>query len=79
MKHYVYNVPMDIFEKLNNVFESQSALARILGVEPMTVSQWKARRRIPAERCRAIVLASEGKITLAELRPDLYDDPSQAA
>lgn len=70
---------MDIYSKLKEVFGSQSALARILNVDPMTVSQWKSRGRIPAERCREIADASNGKITLYELRPDLYTDPDRAA
>ena len=70
---------MSTFDKILEVFESQSALARILDVEPMTVSQWKVRGRIPAERCQAIVAASNGRIGLHELRPDVFPDPSQAA
>lgn len=70
---------MDIFAKIIEVFGSQSALARELGVTSMTVCQWQRRGRIPAERCQAIANASEGKIALKELRPDIYGDPSRAA
>lgn len=70
---------MDIYSKFKEVFGSQSALARILDVDPMTISQWKSRGRIPAERCPEIVAAAEGRITLCELRPDLYGDPGRAA
>lgn len=70
---------MDIFEKIKGTFGSQSALARQLGVEPMTVSQWKLRGRIPSERCPAIAKASGGRIALHELRPDIFPKPSAAA
>lgn len=70
---------MDIFDKIKATFGSQSALARILDVDPMAISQWKARRRIPAEHCPAIADASDGKISLHELRPDLFRAPSQVA
>jgi DNA-binding transcriptional regulator YdaS (Cro superfamily) len=70
---------MNIHDRIVEVFGSQSELARILGIEPMAVSQWRIRGRIPAERCQAIANASEGKIALKELRPDIYGDPSKAA
>lgn len=63
---------MNVFEKINEVFGSQTALAQKLDVNPMTVTQWKRRKRIPAERCHEIVEASGGQISLAELRPDLF-------
>lgn len=63
---------MNIHTKIIEVFGSQRALAARLGVTPMAVTQWKNRGRIPAEWCRAIVDASEGEITLADVRPDLY-------
>lgn len=72
----MFNSAMDVFKKICDVFDSQSALARELGVEPMTVSQWKVRGRIPAERCLDIAEASGGKIELYELRPDLYPKPA---
>jgi DNA-binding transcriptional regulator YdaS (Cro superfamily) len=71
--------PMDIHDKIVEVFGSQSELARILNIEPMAVSQWRIRGRIPAERCQAIAAASEGKIALRDLRPDIYGDPTKAA
>lgn len=75
----MFNLFMDIFDKIKDVFGSQSALAGILGVDPMTISQWKARGRIPAERCPEISAASGGKILPSEMRPDLYGSPEQAA
>jgi len=49
-----------------------SALARLLGVAPPTVSQWASGvRPIPAERCPAIERATGGAVTCEELRPDV--------
>jgi len=49
-----------------------SALARLLGVAPPTVSQWASGvRPIPAERCPAIEKATGGAVTCEELRPDV--------
>lgn len=47
-------------------------LATKCGVSPMAVSQWK-KRGLPAERVRAVVRASGGKVLAHELRPDLYE------
>jgi len=49
-----------------------SALARLLGVAPPTVSQWASGvRPIPAERCPAIERATGGAVMCEELRPDV--------
>ncbi|MEM9151368.1 MAG: YdaS family helix-turn-helix protein [Cyanobacteria bacterium P01_F01_bin.3] len=63
---------MSAFDRIKDVFGSQSELARLLDVHPMVVSQWKRRRRIPAEWCIEIADASNGEISPSELRPDLY-------
>ena len=55
-----------------------SALARLLGTNQSTVSNWRARGVIPAERCAAIEEATEGKVTRADLRPDLWGEPKVA-
>lgn len=52
-----------------------SALARILGVKPPTVSQWaKSERPIPVERCFAIERATNGVVTRRDLRPDDWQE-----
>jgi len=49
-----------------------SALARLLGVAPPTVSQWASGvRPIPAERCPEIERATGGVVICEELRPDV--------
>lgn len=47
-------------------------LAKVLGVSPMAVSQWK-KRGIPVERVLAVVRATDGVVQAHELRPDLPD------
>lgn len=64
---------MSIFDKLETVFGSQAELAKAIGERSrQTVGNWKARGRIPAEKCQAIAAASQGRITVKELRPDIY-------
>ena len=53
-------------------FGSQAEMARILGVKPMVIYQWK-KRRIPAERAKQIVTATKGLVSLEQLRPDLFE------
>lgn len=52
----------------------QVALARILGgrVRQGHVWQWLNRNWAPAEYCRAIESATEGKVTRYDLRPDVF-------
>ena len=47
-------------------------LARLIGVSPVLVSQWrKGRRPVPAERCPAIERATKGAVRCEDLRPDV--------
>ncbi len=54
---------------------SASELARQLGVVPMTVTQWKTRDRVPAERVIAIETATG--ISRHDLRPDVFGPAPQ--
>ena len=48
----------------------QAALARIVGVPPITISHWKTGARpVPAHRCIKIEEATNGAVTRKELRP----------
>ena len=48
------------------------AIARTLGISPVTVSQWKTGiRPIPAERCPTIERATGGLVRCEDLRPDV--------
>jgi DNA-binding transcriptional regulator YdaS (Cro superfamily) len=48
-----------------------SALARKCGVTYQAVRKWE-RLRVPAERCHAIQLATDGAVTIHDLRPDIF-------
>lgn len=54
------------------LFGSQKRLAEVVGVTEQAVSKWKKTGVIPAERCRSIVDASNGRVSFIELRPDLF-------
>lgn len=56
-------------------FHTQTALARALGLRPMTVAQWMV-RGVPAERVLSIAEATDFAVTPHEIRPDLYPNPS---
>jgi len=53
----------------------QTELARRMkdGTRQGHVWYWLKTGRPPAERCRAIELATEGQVTRQDLRPDLFD------
>ena len=47
-------------------------MASKIGVSTPTVSQWiSGKRQIPSERCTQIEFATDGTVTVEELRPDL--------
>lgn len=59
---------------------TQTDFAARVGVTQGTVAHWLAGRvTVPAEQCGAIVAASCGCISLADLRPDLWPAPPAAA
>lgn len=49
----------------------QARLAEALGVEPMAISHWK-KRGIPSDRCGDIERATDGAVTRAELKPEIF-------
>jgi DNA-binding transcriptional regulator YdaS (Cro superfamily) len=48
-------------------FETQSALAKAMGVSPSAISQWIRRNSIPAEHAIAIERVTEGKFKAVDL------------
>lgn len=52
-----------------------TSLARMLGVAPPTVHEWKTlKRQVPPARCVSITRITNGVITLQELRPNDWQD-----
>ena len=60
-------------ERASNIAGSQSDLARALGVNRALVNHMTAgRRNVTAEMAVAIEKITEGAVSRADLRPDLY-------
>lgn len=58
---------------------SQQKLADALGIRSPSISEWRTRNRVPAERCVAVEEATGGAVTRYELRPDVFGAaPGQA-
>lgn len=62
---------MDALNKAISIFESQTRLAKAIGVVPQVVNNWLTRGRIPAEHCPAIERATNGAVRCEDLRPDV--------
>jgi len=57
----------------------QAKLAGLIGVSPQMVNQWAKGHRPVSPRCaRAIERLTDGAVTAAALRPDVFGEPSQA-
>lgn len=63
---------MDLKTYLNSKPRGEAArLARVINEKPSNLSLWKNKRKpIPPYKCRRIVNATHGEISLQELRPD---------
>jgi DNA-binding transcriptional regulator YdaS (Cro superfamily) len=57
---------------------TQDALAAALGIRSASISGWRERGKVPAERCLAIEKATQGAVTCQDLRPDVFG-PTPAA
>jgi DNA-binding transcriptional regulator YdaS (Cro superfamily) len=60
-------------EKAAQVVGGISQLAAACEVSPQAVHKW-IKTKSPAERCIQIELATEGKVTRYELRPDVFGE-----
>jgi DNA-binding transcriptional regulator YdaS (Cro superfamily) len=58
-------------QKAIDIAGSQVNLGRLIGVHQQVVHSWK-KRRVPAERAVQIERVTNGLVTRAELRPDLF-------
>lgn len=65
---------MDIFEKLQKIYGTYANVARQCGRSPSTVAAWRASGVIPAEHCIALAEGSGMRISLTDLRPDIYPE-----
>lgn len=68
---------MDLQTWLKNSGNTQTSLAERMTrigrrVTQGAISQWLKKGRIPAERVPQIVKATNGEVTEADLRPDLF-------
>jgi DNA-binding transcriptional regulator YdaS (Cro superfamily) len=65
-------MPIESLDKAIAVLGSQDALADALFIKSPSISGWRDRQRVPAERCIAIELATGGVVTRYQLRPDVF-------
>jgi len=70
---------MTLAEYLQQPGRTQAALAAAVGVTQGRVSHWLAGASIPAERAKAIEIATNGAVKRHELRPDIFDPPRKRA
>ena len=56
---------------------TQDRLADVLGIRSPSITGWRNRGRVPADRCRAIEEAVGGVVTRYELRPDVFGTAPQ--
>ena len=70
---------MNGIDRAIEFFGSQAALAAAVGLtSAMAVSQWR-KRGVPAKYCPAIERLTEGKVTVHDLRPDIFGQESERA
>ena len=55
------------FDKLMEVWGSYKGISEALGVKYVTVYAWSMRNSIPQKHHKAIIIASEGRITAEDL------------
>ncbi len=61
-------------EKVIRLAKGQTPLAKGLGITPQAVQQWVVEGQIPPGRCKAIEKFLGGRMTRAEMRPDVFGD-----
>jgi len=60
-----------LMDKIMKHFKNQTELAKLLGIAPTTISNWKV-RQIPVHRAIEIELLTNGAIKREDLRPDIF-------
>ena len=62
-------------EKACEVVGGQTALARAIGIHPQLMTKIvKGDRPLPAKRCIAVEIATNGAVTRYDLRPDIFGE-----
>jgi DNA-binding transcriptional regulator YdaS (Cro superfamily) len=65
---------IEALQRAIDLFPTQDAFAAALNIKSPSVSEWRKRGIVPHERCADIERITEGKVTRAELRPDLWGE-----
>jgi DNA-binding transcriptional regulator YdaS (Cro superfamily) len=63
---------MDALDQVIEILGSQEALASNLKIRSPSISEWRKRGRVPAERCLEIERLTENRVTRYDLRPDVF-------
>lgn len=70
---------IEALDKAIGLFSSQSEFAARIGIRCASVSGWRKRGKVPADRCLAIEKATNGQVTRYQLRPDVFGEaPAEA-
>lgn len=70
---------MDALDQVIEILGSQEALASNLKIRSPSISEWRKRGRVPAERCLEIERLTENRVTRYDLRPDVFGKQGRAA
>jgi DNA-binding transcriptional regulator YdaS (Cro superfamily) len=54
-------------------FKTQRSLAFQLNVTPQAVNQWFREKRIPLKRAVEIEKLTEGRLSMRDIRPDIFE------
>lgn len=63
---------MDAISKAIKRVGGVSKMAARLGLRQNVVGNWKLRKKVPAQHCAAVSAATEGVVTVHDLRPDVF-------
>jgi DNA-binding transcriptional regulator YdaS (Cro superfamily) len=66
-----------LIQKAIGIAGSQDALAKACNVSQAAVSKWLSGKTIRAENAKEIELATKGRVTRHDLRPDIFDPPQK--
>jgi DNA-binding transcriptional regulator YdaS (Cro superfamily) len=63
---------MNALDRAIEIVGGVGKLAAALSTRQSTVSNWRSRGHVPAERCLDIERATAGAVTRYDLRPDVF-------